>query len=165
MENQNLEQRVKELLSEILGYLDIEYSSEVEHPTEEKLYFNLRTTSDSLLVGYHGHTLNSLQFLINIFLSKELGEHAPIVIDVSNYRKNKETKLREMASNAASKAKELNKSVSLYPMSSYERKIVHEVVNAIEGVRSYSEGDGPNRKVIISMDSENDSGADISVDS
>ena len=91
-------------------------------------------------------------------MSKEFGseegeenKHPIIVIDVGGYRKNREIKLREMAKDVAQKAIELGKSVSLYPMSSYERRIIHEVISSIDGVTSFSEGEGPDRKVIVSL--------------
>jgi spoIIIJ-associated protein len=83
--------------------------------------------------------------------SSSIESHPIVIIDVGGYRKGREHKLKEMAKEVADKAKELGKSISLYPMSSYERRIVHEAIAAIDGVTSYSEGEGSERKIIVSL--------------
>ena len=82
-------------------------------------------------------------------LFKEFGEQTRVVIDISGYRQERERKLIELAISASDKARFINKSVALYPMNSYERKIVHEKISTLDGVSSISEGEGYNRRVII----------------
>lgn len=165
MDNTQLKENLKTHIDTILGMLGIEYTIEFEEiPVENKICVNISSQNDSLLVGYHANNLNSLQHLINIFVNKdrniELTEenngHQIIILDIGGYRKNREAKLKEMAKEVAEKAKELGKSISLYPMSSYERRIIHEAIAAIDGVTSYSEGEGAERKIIVSLKKEDE---------
>jgi len=169
MDNTQLKETLKNHLDTMLGMLDVEYTVEFEEiPAENKICVNISSQNDSLLVGYHANNLNALQHIINILINKDKhfneseGEtnsqdgHQTIIIDIGGYRKNRETKLKEMAKEVAEKAKELGKSISLYPMSSYERRIIHEAISAIDGVTSYSEGEGPERKIIVSLKKEDE---------
>jgi spoIIIJ-associated protein len=166
MDNTQLKETLKNHLDTIFGMLDIEYTVEFEEiPEENKICVNISSQNDSLLVGYHANNLNSLQHITNIFINKdkhgsesenETEGHQIIIIDIGGYRKNREIKLKEMAKEVADKAKELGKSIGLYPMSSYERRIIHEAISAIDGVTSYSEGEGAERKIIVSLKKEDE---------
>jgi spoIIIJ-associated protein len=150
--DQTVQSRIKEVLTDILGFLGIDFSVEfIDSVAGGKSRVVIKSTDDSLLVGYHGNNLNSLQYILNIFISKEFEGDNSIVLDIGDYRTARENKLRDIAFDAANKSKELGKPVSLYPMSSYERRIVHEVVTNVEGMHSYSEGEGRERKVIITV--------------
>ena len=159
MDNTQIQDKINNHLANLLNPLNIEYSLEVEEvPNENKIYININSQNDSLLVGYHANNLNSIQHIINLFIYKETQEHEHpiVVIDVGGYRKNRENKLREMAREVADKAKELGKSISLYPMSSYERRIIHEIISSIDGVTSYSEGEGSERKIIVALEKKDE---------
>lgn len=150
--DQTAQTRIKEILTDILGFLGIEFSIDfVDSVAGGKSRVVVKSTDDSLLVGYHGNNLNSLQYILNILIAKELQGDNSIVLDIGDYRTARETKLKDIAFDAANKSKELGKPVSLYPMSSYERRLVHEVVSSVEGMTSYSEGEGRERKVIITV--------------
>jgi|688.fasta_scaffold00773_40 spoIIIJ-associated protein len=157
MDYTQLKDKVQTYLNNLISPLGIEYSLEIEEiESENKIYININSQNDSLLVGYHANNLNSIQHILNLFLHKDMDSssiesHPIVIIDVGGYRKGREHKLKEMAKEVADKAKELGKSISLYPMSSYERRIVHEAIAAIDGVTSYSEGEGSERKIIVSL--------------
>lgn len=152
MDRTQTEQKIKEILETI--FVQLEVSAEIKFPeernqTNERFYVEIETPDTNLIIGYHGETLNSLQHLLNVMLFKEVGEGVGVLVDIAGYRLERERKLTELAENASEKAKALKKSVALYPMNSYERKIVHDKVGEIEGVTSSSEGEGYNRRVII----------------
>ena len=150
--DQTAQTRINEILSDILGFLGIDFSIDfVDSVAGGKSRVVVKSTDDSLLVGYHGNNLNSLQYILNILVAKELEGDNSIVLDIGDYRTARENKLKDIAFDAANKSKELGKPVSLYPMSSYERRLVHEVVSSVEGMTSYSEGEGRERKVIITV--------------
>lgn len=155
MDRNQIEQKIKEILETIFTQIDV--SAEITFPeerntTDTRFYVEIDTPDTNLIIGYHGETLNSLQHLLNVMLFKEVGEGVGVLVDVASYRIEREKKLTDLAENASEKAKSLQKSVALYPMNSYERKIVHDKVGEIEGVTSSSEGEGYNRRVIIIPD-------------
>jgi spoIIIJ-associated protein len=155
MDRNQTEQKIKEILNTIFRELSVEAElkfPEERNKTDERFYVEIETPDTNLIIGYHGETLNSLQHLLNVMLFKEVGEGVGVLVDISGYRLEREKKLIDLAENASEKAKAIQKSVALYPMNSYERKIVHDKVGEIEGVTSSSEGEGYNRRVIITPD-------------
>jgi len=150
MEKQQTQEKIKEILTTILKESGTERDLSIEVTELEDLFHvDIQSPDDNLLIGYHGFTLNALQHVTNAILYK-IDPESRVIIDISGYRKERERKLQELAANAASKAIFINKSVALYPMNSYERRIVHEKISQIEGVTSSSDGEGIERKVIIS---------------
>ena len=149
MDQNDIKNKINEKLSQMLDLLDIKYEIEFVESEADSIRLEIKTEQSNLLIGYHGETLSSLQHIINVMLFKEFGEQIRVVIDISGYRQERERKLIELAISAADKARFINKSVALYPMNSYERKIVHEKISLLEGVSSISEGEGYNRRVII----------------
>lgn len=105
----------------------------------------------TLLIGHHGETLDGFQYLANlaqIRAQKGDGENR-VTIDIENYRAKREEALRALARRMASKAKKYRRSVTLEPMTPYERRIIHSEVQGIEGVSTRSVGAENNRKVVI----------------
>ena len=143
-------------MTKIFDELEVKADLDFEPLDKENTYLKVNIISDdaNLLIGYHGDTLNSLQHIVNVILFNKFGEHGGVLLDVEGYRKEREKKLLSIAENAVSKAKFLDKSIALYPMNSYERKIVHEYVSSQEGVTSESEGEGAGRRVIITPTGE-----------
>jgi spoIIIJ-associated protein len=155
MDRNQIEQKIKEILETIFTQLEV--SAELKFPEDRnkddtRFYVEVETPDTNLIIGYHGETLNALQHLLNVMLFKEVGEGVGVLVDIAGYRLEREKKLTDIAENAAEKAIALKKSVALYPMNSYERKLVHDKIGEIEGVTSSSEGEGYNRRVIIIPD-------------
>ncbi|MBO4282996.1 MAG: Jag N-terminal domain-containing protein [Clostridia bacterium] len=105
------------------------------------------------LIGHHGDTLDSLQYLANLACaqlnSKGERDHSRVTIDVEGYRAKREEALRAVARRMAEKAKRTRRNVMLEPMSPYERRIIHDEVSGIEGVTTSSVGSDNNRRVVI----------------
>ena len=146
-------EETKEFVEQIVKMIGIEAVISVEEievdEEQTRITVKIDTEEASPLIGHHGETLNSLQHLANTSLFQKHGPGFSVLVDVAGYREEKTAKLLEVAENAASKAKFLNKPVALYPMNSYERKVVHEKITQIGGVRSESEGEDESRRVII----------------
>ena len=150
MSKKDLQNKVEEFLTDLFEKLTVKAEVKSEFAQDEtKLEVQIDSEDANLLIGYHGDTLNSIQHLVNAMVFNSFGEGTMVIVDVSGYRKEREQKLIEIAENASSKAKFLQKSVALYPMNSFERRIVHAKVSEIEGVSSHSEGEGYNRRIII----------------
>ncbi len=101
------------------------------------------------LVGQRGATLEALQELTRLAIFRQTGTPSRLLLDIGGYRATRRKELGAVARNAVEKVKEHGDAVRLEPMSAFERKCVHDVVNAITGVQSESEGVEPNRRIIV----------------
>ncbi|MGC5032334.1 protein jag [Micromonospora sp. DT229] len=101
------------------------------------------------LVGQRGATLEALQELARLAVFRQTGSPSRLLLDVGGYRAGRRKELAAVARNAVEKVKEHGEAVRLEPMSAFERKCVHDVVNAIDGVESESEGVEPNRRIVV----------------
>ncbi len=116
-----------------------------------------------LLIGHHGETLDSLQYLANLAANKkvkgEKREYVKITLDVEGYRAKREEALRTLARRMAAKVVKGKKSVMLEPMNPYERRIIHSEVQGIAGVSTNSIGSENNRRIVMFLDDEKTGGA------
>ena len=101
------------------------------------------------LVGQRGATLEALQELTRLAIFRQTGTPSRLLLDVGGYRANRRKELAAVAKNAVEKVKEYGEPVRLEPMSAFERKCVHDVVNALDGVLSESEGVEPTRRIVV----------------
>jgi spoIIIJ-associated protein len=101
------------------------------------------------LVGQRGATLEALQELTRLAIFRQTGTPSRLLLDVGGYRATRRKELAAVAKNAVEKVKEYGEPVRLEPMSAFERKCVHDVVNAIAGVESESEGVEPSRRIVV----------------
>ena len=115
--------------------------------------------SAAILIGHHGETLDSLQYLANLAANKRIdgkkGEYVKISVDVEGYRAKREETLRALARKMAGRVIKYKKSVMLEPMNPYERRIIHSEIQGMEGVSTNSIGSENNRKVVIFLDGDN----------
>lgn len=101
------------------------------------------------LIGRRGQTLDALQEVARAAVQRRLRSRVRLAVDVEGYRARRRDSLAEYARDMASRAKERGTEIELEPMTSYERKVVHDAVAEIDGASSFSEGEEPNRKVVI----------------
>jgi spoIIIJ-associated protein len=102
-----------------------------------------------ILIGRRGHTLESLQELVRSVVHQRTGERCEVLVDVEDYRKRQRSRLERSAQDAARRVRKTGKPEALEPMNAYERKIVHDTVAGIGGLSTASEGEEPNRRVVI----------------
>ena len=109
-----------------------------------------------LLIGHHGETLDSLQYLANLAANKKIkGEkhdYVKVTLDIEGYRAKREETLRALARRMAAKVVKYKKSVMLEPMNPYERRIIHSEVQHVQGVSTNSIGSENNRRVVMFLD-------------
>lgn len=110
-----------------------------------------------VLIGHHGETMDSLQYLVNLVANKreedeKSGDYMKITVDVENYRAKREDTLRQLARRMAAKVQKYKKSVTLEPMNPYERRIIHSEIQDIAGVTTTSIGAENNRKIVIYLE-------------
>ena len=107
-----------------------------------------------VLIGKRGATLDSLQYLVSLVVNKGRDEYIRVKVDTENYRERRKETLENLAKNVAFKVKKTRRSFSLEPMNPYERRIIHSALQDDKYVTTHSEGDEPNRKVVISLKDE-----------
>ena len=111
---------------------------------------NIKTEENtSLIIGKRGSTLNSLQFLVNNYAKKFSSHFFRIEVDCDDYRESRKKTLEELALNLAKKSKKTGRPVELEPMTSIERKIIHNALTGIKNVETESRGDEPYRYLVI----------------
>jgi len=110
---------------------------------------DIQTEMSGLLIGRHGETLAALQHLLRLLVAKEQEEFVPLVVDISGYRAARYQELETLARELAAKVKDSGGQESLPSMSAYERRLVHLVLQDIEGIQSASEGEEPYRRIVI----------------
>ncbi|HZC52568.1 MAG TPA: R3H domain-containing nucleic acid-binding protein [Mycobacterium sp.] len=101
------------------------------------------------LVGHDGATLEALQELTRLAVQQRTGERSRLMLDVSGYRQARRAELRGMAESVARQVLETGEAVRLAAMNPFERKVVHDAIAGVEGVRSESEGEEPERRVVV----------------
>ena len=117
---------------------------------------NIKGEGAAILIGHHGETLDSIQYLANLAANKRVnGEkpaHVKISVDIENYRAKREETLRALARRMANKVLKQKRSVMLEPMNPYERRIIHSEIQNIEGVSTNSIGSENNRKIVVYLE-------------
>jgi len=117
---------------------------------EQGLFINLEGPELGILIGRRGETLDALQYLINLSVNKSQEVRKKIIIDIEGYRNRREETLQKLALKLADKAKQRGRNVVLEPMSSQERRIIHTALQGREDIYTFSEGEEPYRKIVIS---------------
>ena len=121
---------------------------------EDGTMFKLHGEGLGVLIGKHGQTLDSLQYLTNLVANKHSKDRIRIILDAEDYRKRRQETLERLAKNLAAKVKRNGIKAALEPMNPYERKLIHMSLQDDPKVETYSEGEEPYRKVIIALKKE-----------
>lgn len=138
-------------LKDILKYFNVGQVTIDEYEGDEgELILDITGDDLAVLIGRHGRTLESLQFLISVITSRTIGFRYPIVIDVEGYKSRQRQKLEDIAENAARRAVSQDKEIRLRPMTPYERRIIHIALRDNPDVETHSEGEGRGRRVVVS---------------
>jgi spoIIIJ-associated protein len=104
------------------------------------------------LVGGRGETLDALQELTRLAVQQQTGVRSRLMLDVGGHRQARRTELQRLAADTAERALENEEPIRLSPMNPFERKVVHDALAGIDGVYSESEGEEPNRRVVVLLD-------------
>lgn len=125
---------------------DIQVSKSGEH-----WHINISGPELGLLIGRRGDTLDALQYLTNLAVAKKLSERVRIVVDVEGYRLRREETLIRLAKRLSDKVKRTGTRIVLEPMNPHERRIIHTSLQDETRISTFSEGDDPNRRVVIAL--------------
>ncbi len=145
-----------DFIEKLVSDMKLDASVSVREGDNGDTVISIDGESAGVLIGHHGDTLDSLQYLANLAANKKVDgekkEYCKITIDIENYRAKREETLRTLARHMASKVVRYKKSVMLEPMNPYERRIIHSEIQGIEGVSTNSIGSENNRKIVIYLD-------------
>lgn len=145
-------QAAREFLQKIFKAMHIEVQMEkFVNKNDGTVTFKLHGDDMGILIGKHGQTLDSLQYLTNLVANKNSNERVRVVIDVEDYRDRRVETLTRLARRLADKVKKSGERVALEPMNPHERKIIHMALQGDRRVTTLSEGDDPNRHVVIEL--------------
>jgi len=137
-------------LEGLLAAFDLDGALNSEELDEETVEVSVNGGDLGLLIGPKGQTLTAIQELTRTVVQRKLGARSGrLLVDVADYRKTRRAALERFATDLASKVKEAGVPTALEPMSPADRKVVHDTVNAIDGVSTTSEGEEPHRRVVI----------------
>lgn len=145
---QTMGDKAKEFLTELLTHMEVDAIVEVSE-SNEVINIEFKGRNMGLLIGHRGETLDALQYLTSLVVNKEGQEYKRVALDTENYRKKREETLRRLAKRLGYKVSKTRRKVTLEPMNPFERRIIHSALQNDNYVRTYSEGDEPYRRVVI----------------
>jgi len=145
---------IRDFLKKIYNCLDIKIDVRVEEEEDTVRVF-VTGEGASILIGRHGESLDGLQTIVNIYLTKETDEHKRLILDIEGYREKREASLVAYAKKMAQKVIYSRRSIKLDAMNPYERRIVHFALQDNNRITSFSEGEEPNRRIVLALKKNN----------
>ena len=146
--------RAKQFLTDVFKAMNMEVVVDAEIDNNSRLLnINLSGDNMGILIGKHGQNLNSLEYLVRLVINKNNhgDEYIHVKLDTENYRRRRKNTLEILAKNMAYKVKRTKRSVVLEPMNPYERRVIHSALQHDRYVETHSEGNEPNRRVVITL--------------
>ncbi len=151
-EELTVEQKAINFLKDVFGSMNYAVEIDADYDEDEKtLEVNLKGDEMGILIGKRGQTLDSLQYLVSLVVNKGEENYIRVKVDTENYRQRRKATLENLAKNISYKVKRTRRPVTLEPMNSYERRIIHSALQNDKYVRTHSEGEGKERRVIVSF--------------
>ena len=148
IKKEDITEIVKEFITKIVTLMG--FKPKIEYKVRDGfLHFNVIVDKAPLLIGRNGKKVDNLQMVTNAYLKEELGQYYKVYVDINDYKKMKEINIVKIAKNIAKDVTRSGCEVSLDPMNSYERRIVHNALTNNKNVRTESFGEEPNRYVVI----------------
>ena len=148
IEKREVVKGIKDYLIKILKNMGYTVNIEVKNK-EEVPKFIIFSDNDALLIGKNGKNLKALSLVVSGYLNKELGKNYKFIIDVNEYKQKREGSLERLAKRVAREVATTKVEAKLDSMNSYERRIIHNILNNNKKVFTESEGEEPNRYVVI----------------
>lgn len=142
--------QVTAYVQNVIDEMDVEASIDTQ-TSRRRIKLQIETTEPGRVIGYHGKVLKSLQLLAQNYLHDRYSRHYSVSINVHDYVEHRTETLIDFTHKIADRVLESGESFDMDPMSNSERKTVHKTISHIEGVSSYSEGDDPNRYVVVTL--------------
>jgi spoIIIJ-associated protein len=147
----------RKILEELLLKMGVRATVKVEAPGEitdedgetSPVILNVENGDLGILIGRRGQTIDALQYLLRLILTRQLKSKIPVMVDVEGYKQRRYEDLRTLALNVAEQVKDRRASIRLEPMPPFERRIIHTALAKDQDVITESMGEGDNRKVVV----------------
>ncbi len=140
----------EKFLQDVFSKMKVSVDIETEED-EESMTLRIKGKDSGIIIGRRGETLDALQYLTSLVVNKSREDYKRVTVDIENYRQKREETLVRLASRLAERVVRYRKNVTLEPMNPYERRIIHSSLQNNKMVETYSVGDEPNRKVVITL--------------
>ena len=141
----------KAFLAELTGLMGVNVEIAVGNDEEGNVFVQMTGDTLGVLIGRRGETLDAIQYLTSLRVNRGKEGYTRVTIDTENYRAKREDTLIRLANRMANRAVKTGRKVSMEPMNPYERRIIHSALQANEAVDTHSEGEEPNRHVVITL--------------
>ena len=136
-------------LTELTKLMGVDVTIDMGTDAEGNVYGYINGDTLGILIGRRGETLDAVQYLTSLKVNRGREGYTRVTLDTENYRAKREDTLIRLANRMANRALRTGRKVSLEPMNPYERRIIHYALQQTEGVDTHSEGEEPNRHVVI----------------
>ena len=143
--------RAHTFLKELTHLMGVDVTIDMGTDAEGNVYGYMNGDTLGILIGRRGETLDAVQYLTSLRVNRDQENYTRVTLDTENYRAKREDTLIRLANRMANRALRTGRRVSLEPMNPYERRIIHYALQQHEGVTTHSEGDEPNRHVVITV--------------
>ncbi len=154
MDQENIDENIA-LLEKVLNefekqFKEDEFSFKIEQ-NKNDINVLIEVNKNNKWIGYRGKTLNALQTLLTAILASNFQQYARVYVNIGKYKEERKKQLESLAEKISKTVLKTKKKVTLEPMSSYERKIIHDYISKEENLKTESIGEEPNRKVVVSL--------------
>ena len=143
--------KAQRFLMDVTSLMNVKVDVYVDDTREDGLYIHMIGDTLGILIGRRGETLDALQYLTSLQVNKGREGYIRVTLDTENYRAKREDSLRRLAQRMANRAVKTGRKVVLEPMNPYERRVLHTALQNHPGVTTHSEGEEPNRRVVIML--------------
>lgn len=150
-----VEEKTREFLSELTRLMGVEVSIDISRDEEGNVLVSMFGDTLGILIGRRGETLDAIQYLTSLYVNRGQEGYTRVTLDTENYRVKREEALRRLANRMANRAIKTGRKVVMEPMNPYERRILHSALQQNEAVTTHSEGEEPNRHVVITLKQPN----------
>lgn len=148
IEKREVVKYIKEYIMKLLKSLGFQANVEIKNKETVPTY-TIYSDNDALLIGKNGKNLKALSIIVNQHINKEIGKNYKFIIDINSYKEKREKQLEHLAKKIAREVNQTKIAVKMDSMNSYERRIIHNVLTNNKKVYTESEGEEPNRYVVI----------------
>ena len=143
--------RAQEFLQQLTQLMGVNVSVAVATDEEGNIRVNMEGDTLGILIGRRGETLDALQYLTSLQVNKGQDNYTRVTLDTEGYRAKREEALIRLANRMANRAQKTGRKVAMEPMNPYERRILHSALQNHPAVTTHSEGEEPNRHVVITL--------------
>jgi len=143
--------KAQQFMLRVTDLMGLQVSVAAGVDAEGNVRVNMHGDTLGILIGRRGETLDALQYLTSLHVNRDQEEYTRCTLDTENYRAKREEALTRLANRMANRAVKTGRKVVMEPMNPYERRILHNALQQNEAVATHSEGDEPNRHVVITL--------------